>query len=411
MKEYIPIIIGGFLVFLLLDFYFLRSWTKYIKNQGFNPFFYRIFWFISAGLLILFFYISFTRDFSDQPNQFTRTAFIIAAIWFVPKMIIVPIIFFKDLIKFIFKKLKGKNRAAPLQNKEKAITFDESKRKLLQNAAWGLAGIPFLVIGKELVYRSTNFKVFYEEIPIFNLPAGLNGFKIVQISDIHAGSFFKKESFAEVRMMINMLDADLIVITGDFVNFNPNELIPIIPEIKRFSATYGVYGCLGNHDHYMSEENHVKFLELVKDAGVKMLINENRTIKVKDSELQIIGVDNIGLGQFLGDIDLAVEGIDFNLPSILLLHDPSYWEEKIISKYPIDLTLSGHTHGGQLGFNMLGVELSLAMFFYKRWAGLHKVKEHYIYINRGLGTTGPPVRAGINPEITLLTLKAVDNVA
>jgi len=83
----------------------------------------------------------------------------------------------------------------------------------------------------------------------------------------------------------------------------------------------------------------------------------------------------------------------------------------IISKYPIDLTLSGHTHGGQFGFNILGVEASHVMLFYKRWAGLHQIKDKYLYINRGLGTTGPPIRVGINPEITLLTLKRMDNVS
>lgn len=410
MKEYLPYIIGGVFIFLLLDFYFLRSWTKYIKNQNFNPFFYRIFWFFSGLMLVMFIYLSFKRYSSEQPDELSQILYTIEAIWFIPKIVIVPVLVFKDFFKFIFKNLINKYKNVFTKKEKLPLEFDESKRKFLQNATWGLAGVPFLLVTDGLIHTTTNFKIYYLEVPVFNLPKQLDGFRLVQISDIHSGGFFDKAPLIEARRMINLLKPDIITITGDFVNFNPDELYLINSELKQFYANYGVYGSLGNHDHYMSNENQEKLLNILENSGIDILINENKIIKVQDAELQIIGVDNIGHDQSFGDIDLAVKGIDFSKPTVLLLHDPTYWEDKIISKYPIDLTLSGHTHGGQFGFNMFGVEASQAMLFYKRWAGLHHFKDKYIYINRGLGTTGPPIRVGINPEITLLTLKPISNL-
>ncbi|HPI20814.1 MAG TPA: metallophosphoesterase [Candidatus Kapabacteria bacterium] len=411
MNDYLPYIIGGVFIFLLLDFYFLKSWTKYIKNQNYNPFLYRIFWFFSVSMIVLFVYLSIKRFSSEHQDELSKILYTIEAVWFIPKLVIVPILIFKDFFKFIYKKLKINYKSIFPKKKEPAAVYDESKRKFIQNATWGLAGVPFLLVTDGLIRTTNNFKIHYVEIPIFNLPSQLNGFRIVQISDIHAGGFFDKEPIIEAKRIINLLKPDIITITGDYVNFNPNELNLIITEISQLSANYGVFGCLGNHDHYMNDENHNKLQTTLKNAGIDLLINENRKINVQGSELQIIGVDNIGHGQSFGDIDLAVKNIEFAKPTVLLLHDPTYWEEKIISKYPVDLTLSGHTHGGQIGFNMFGVEASQAMFFYKRWAGLHQIKENYLYINRGLGTTGPPIRVGINPEITLLTLKSLDNLA
>ncbi len=410
MKDYLPYIIGGVFIFLLLDFYFLKSWTKYIKNQNYNPFLYRIFWFFSASMLVLFVYLSVKRFSSEQQDELSKILYMIEAIWFIPKAVIVPVLIFKDFFKFIIKKIKIKYKSIFPKKKESTVVYDESKRKFLQNATWGLAGVPFLLVTDGLIRTTNNFRIHYAEIPIFNLPSQLNGFRIVQISDIHAGGFFDKEPLREAKRIINLLKPDIITMTGDYVNFNPNELNLIISEISQLSANYGVFGCLGNHDHYMNDENHIKLQNILENAGIDLLINENRKINIQGAELQIIGVDNIGHGQSFGDIDLAVKDIEFAKPTILLLHDPTYWEEKIISKYPIDLTLSGHTHGGQIGFNMFGVEASQAMFFYKRWAGLHQIKEKYLYINRGLGTTGPPIRVGINPEITLITLKSLDNL-
>src|SRR5690606_32409495 len=149
-------ILGGVFIFLLLDFYFLRSWTKYIKNQNFNPFFYRIFWFFSGLMLVMFIYLSFKRYSSEQPDELSQILYTIEAIWFIPKIVIVPVLVFKDFFKFIFKKLVNKYKSVFAKKEQIALEFDESKRKFLQNATWGLAGVPFLLVTDGLIHTTTN---------------------------------------------------------------------------------------------------------------------------------------------------------------------------------------------------------------------------------------------------------------
>jgi len=185
------------------------------------------------------------------------------------------------------------------------------------------------------------------------------------------------------------------------------------------SAPHGKYAILGNHDYgdyikWSSSEEKLKNFEnlqfLLKGMGFKVLLNTSEKIKVKNSSISLIGVENWGRGGFKkkGDLDLAIKNINPNDFKILMSHDPSHWEDKVINhKHHIDLTLSGHTHGMQFGIEIPGwIKWSPIQYRYKYWAGIYKEKNQIINVNRGFGFLAYPGRVGIYPEISILELKS-----
>jgi predicted MPP superfamily phosphohydrolase len=292
--------------------------------------------------------------------------------------------------------------------------------KSVKAAGYALASAPVLALGADAVYTLYDFQVHRVDVPVRGLPRQFEGLTIAQLSDFHAGSFFSEQPMQEARRITESLKPDMVVMTGDWVNWQSDELPIILPEIhamclnagKNGFAPFGVWGCLGNHDHYVGGESHQELLDAVRAAGVTLLVNQNTTFHIDGEHLQLAAIDNVGLRQNFGDLDKALEGLYPIHPTILMAHDPTFWDKKINGKtannMSIDLMLAGHTHGGQMGVNVFGIEFSPASLMYRQCAGLYK-SEHgtgqHIYVNRGIGTTGIPVRIGIPPEITLLTLK------
>ncbi|MGE0569358.1 MAG: metallophosphoesterase, partial [Bacteroidia bacterium] len=189
-------------------------------------------------------------------------------------------------------------------------------------------------------------------------------------------------------------------------------------QFSRLKAPYGVYSILGNHDYgdyvqWDSQEAKVKNLEALKkkqaEFGWKLLINENVSISKNGQEIKLLGVENWGGNMRFpryGKLSDAHEGTE-NVPfKILMSHDPSHWDMQVQLEYPdIDLTLSGHTHGMQMGIEIPGFKWSPIKYIYKNWAGLYKQNNQFLYVNRGLGFLGYPGRLGIWPEITVLELQ------
>lgn len=261
-----------------------------------------------------------------------------------------------------------------------------------------------------------NFKVFKEKISFSNLPDSFNGFRIVQISDLHLGSFVKDFNKIDIAIeMVNNLKPDLILFTGDMVNVHSDEAEPWIDTFSRLKAKYGKYSVFGNHDYgdygRFSDEEKLKSIKRLKnihsEMGFKLLEDEHDYIEINNQKIAIIGMHNWGKDfHRVGDLDKSLEGLkkaDFKL---LLSHDPTLWEEKIKDKKNIDLTLSGHTHGMQMGVEIksLGIKWSPVSLRYKKWAGLYRHGNNCLYINRGLGFIGYPGRVGIKPEITFIEL-------
>lgn len=265
------------------------------------------------------------------------------------------------------------------------------------------------------------WRVLKNKLAFDNLPEAFDGVKIVQISDLHLGSFKNNfEPLEEAVQMINDLEADYIFFTGDLVNETYTEAEAWIEVFKKLSAKKDKYAVLGNHDygwgrgHEMTKEskhaNSRGVAKIAEQMDFKMLLNEHSILEHEGAKIGLVGVENWGYSEggwfpTEGDYKKSVENMEEVPFKILLSHDPTHWDHHIMGKENVDLTLAGHTHGGQMGISIPGLfEISAAKFFYDRYAGAYKEGKQHLYINRGLGFLIFPGRVGMPPEITLHVL-------
>ena len=401
----------GFIIFFLIiipivvltfEFYFNIKWASFVKKRNFNPIFAKIPYFLTLIMVPIFVGTSYLKMFSDTFYPQLWALFILSNIWILPKLLIVPIMFFQDII-LLFKKFYLK--FFPTKDTNLTREKKENRRKFIQNASWVAAGVPFLITSKGLLHTAYDLKLHKGVIEIENLHDKLSGFRIVQLSDMHFGSFINSNIIKRAVNIVNRLNPDLIVITGDFINSKVSDLDFGLKEFKQLKAKYGVYGCLGNHDHYIEPSSLRDLTEQIESNGVKLLINQHKLIDIFQTKINLVGVDNEGVRQKFADWDKAFQYVDEKFPTILLCHDPINWDKHIRNKRNVDLMLSGHTHGGQISIDFWGEKLSPARLVYKQYAGLYSDNYQHLYINRGFGTSGPPIRLGFNPEITLLELR------
>ncbi|MCB0696008.1 MAG: metallophosphoesterase [Chitinophagaceae bacterium] len=264
-----------------------------------------------------------------------------------------------------------------------------------------------------------NYKVRRISLKFDNLPAAFKGLKIVQISDIHSGSFDDHQAVERGAQTVMAENPDIIFFTGDLVNNKADEIQPYTDIFSKLSAPLGVYSTLGNHDYgdyvqWPSDEAKKENLEWLKkthsDMGWKLMMNEHVVLERGEDKIAIVGIENWGAKAGFpkyGDMKKAYAGLpEKQVPfKILLSHDPSHWDNQVQQEYPdIDLTLSGHTHGMQFGIEIPGFKWSPVKYVYKNWAGLYQKGSQYLYVNRGFGFLGYPGRLGILPEITVIEL-------
>jgi len=262
-----------------------------------------------------------------------------------------------------------------------------------------------------------NFRYEEVEVRIPDLHPDLEGLKIVQISDLHLGSFHGSSGkISEMVDKINALEPDLILNTGDFITLGYREFGGFDTILQRNTSQYGNYAIIGNHDigTYLrkatAEDIQVTTKEvsrLIEQSGYILLNRDNDIINVGNSKIAIIGAETRGRHPHIihPELEEAVKGtIDADL-RILMTHDPNHWDQVIADAPGIELTLSGHTHGMQFGYLGKKFKWSPAQYIFPRWYGLYTSGDMNLYVNRGLGVLGIPVRFGMPPEITILTLK------
>ena len=303
-------------------------------------------------------------------------------------------------------------------NVNKSANYDPSRSRFMAHFALFLGALPLTSLLYGMVRNPYRYKVYKQKIIVPGLPDKLKGLRIVQISDIHSGSFTFKEPVENAIQMINDLNPDLFFFTGDMVNDKAEEMMPFVEMFQGIKSKYGKYSVLGNHDYgdYVRWESpaaksaNMDQLEKVhEDIGFDLLRNEHRRINIEGFDLAIIGVENYSaLPRFPkhGDLTQAYSGCEDCSFKVLLSHDPSHWRYEVTKDFSsIDLTLSGHTHGFQFGIEVPGfIKWSPSKYIYEEWAGLYQEGRQYLYVNRGLGFLGYPGRVGILPEITLLEL-------
>lgn len=292
-----------------------------------------------------------------------------------------------------------------------------SRARFLSQTALVLGAIPFIAIINGIIRTKYNYQINKIKIPILNLPTEFEGFTITQISDLHSGSYDDLDAVSHGMDLVNAQNSDIIVFTGDLINFNINEVEGFQPIYSKLKSKEGVLAILGNHDYYYTNREADK---AEKDAhfekvtsthatyGWKLLRNENHIIQRGQAKLAMLGVDNWGKGPYFpkeGKLDLAIKGAENADVKVLLSHDPSHWDAIVRPEFPgVHLTLSGHTHGFQFGIEIPGFKFSPAQWMYPQWAGLYSEGEQHLYVNRGFGFLGFSGRVGIRPEITVLEL-------
>ncbi|MCK5170584.1 MAG: metallophosphoesterase [Bacteroidales bacterium] len=420
MKErFVMILIFVFAFILLVDIYSFKG-VKLLVS-GLEPaiiknVIYVVYWIIPISIISFLLYFRTLQPFERDPQIF-RNFFLLAGLFllfYVPKLVFISFHLIEDIFhigRWIVNKFSKSTEIDSIVNAQGI-----SRVKFLSQLGLVLAAIPFTSILYGMVKGRFNFRITHEKLSFPNLPEAFNGFKIVQISDIHIGSFLGHENqVKEAIELVNEQHPDLILFTGDLVNNFTEELNGWIPILSNLNAKYGKLSILGNHDYgdYFEWKNDAEktqnfnnLKKAHKDIGFRLLLNESEPIEINNSKIGLIGVENWGLPPFPqhGNLKEAMNRSS-ELPfNILMTHDPSHWDAEVINKTDIDLTLSGHTHGMQFGIEIGNVKWSPIKYKYPRWAGLYKEKNQYLYVNRGFGYIGFPGRVGMPPEITVLEL-------
>ena len=260
-------------------------------------------------------------------------------------------------------------------------------------------------------YRIIKHTLYFDD-----LPTAFDGFKLVQISDVHAGSLNNPKAVQKGIDMINRQQADLFVFTGDLVNNKAEEVKPYIDHFSQIKAPFGQFSVLGNHDYgdYVKWESDTAKRENLQqlknyhaEIGFRLLLDEHVTLEKDGQKITLAGIENWGLGfGERGDLEKALQGTTKDGFKILLSHDPSHWEAQV-KNHPskIHLSLAGHTHGMQFGIEAFGLKWSPVQFRYKHWAGVKEENGRFLNVNRGFGFIGFSGRVGIWPEITVIELK------
>lgn len=274
-----------------------------------------------------------------------------------------------------------------------------------------------------LAWGSFNYGAFVEpnhlkvkrvEVAFTDLPAAFDGYKIVLFSDIHLGTMAGRGEALLQRAVdsINAEKADLVAFTGDLQNRKPEEILPFVPLLSSIKATNGVCSVMGNHDYtmylgtddpFLISSNLGMTMGLHEEMGWTLLNNTRLVIRRDSARIVISGMENDGEGRFpeLGNVNEALWGISRNDFVVMLEHDPTSWRRKILPHSHTQLTLSGHTHGGQVA--LLGC--SPASLLYHEHQGLYEIGGRRLYVTTGLSGV-VPFRLGVCPEIVVITLRA-----
>jgi uncharacterized protein len=413
--------IGRFIILFLLisivEIYFLQAVKTFI--QDFSPGKKNVTLYVAYGFALFTFGLGVVTLFYPPPNwnNFFRFILAISMVLFVCKLIGCSFLLIDDVIRlfrWIFSLFKSKS-AEVIETTNKI-----SRLKFMSQLAVTFTVIPAIGFLYGMVRGAYKYKVHNVKVPSPNLPDAFHGYKIVQISDIHTGSFLDNSALSRAFDIVMEQGAELILFTGDLVNNKAEESKGFEEVYKKLKAPNGVFSIFGNHDygdyvqwdsHEEKKQNLEDLKEVHKNAGWRLLMNEHVPIEKNGEKIALLGIENWGGNMNFpkyGKMDEAHKGTEEYKYKILMSHDPSHWEKQVQIEYQsVDLTLSGHTHGMQFGIEIPGLKWSPIKYFYKQWAGLYKKDNQFLYVNRGLGFLGYPGRLGIWPEITVIELQKV----
>ena len=303
---------------------------------------------------------------------------------------------------WVYRKVRA---AAALAHAPKpgAIALDPpspARRRFLEQTAIAVSAAPFAFAGYGFLYGRLDMEVTHRRIRLTRLPKAFEGFRIVQLSDFHISCFMSADQIRRCVSMANQLKADLVVMTGDFLAWDVEAQGEVVQVLAGLRAPFGVFGCLGNHETVTETEESIT--RLFAAQGIHILRQERASIRLGGETLNLLGVDDPLME--LPELKVFKPLVLPDTVNILLIHEPDRNVLDRAVELGIDLTLAGHTHGGQLALEFLHRGLSLARLQTPYVSGWFEKGGAQLYVNRGIGTCGFPIRFGARSEITVLEL-------
>jgi predicted MPP superfamily phosphohydrolase len=274
---------------------------------------------------------------------------------------------------------------------EPAAAADMSRRRFLQAGVGGLAATPLAFAAYGATAASQGTEV--EEVAV---PFGRR-LRVVHLTDIHAGLYMTRHDLRRYAGLVRRLQPDVLALTGDYISTSMS-FLPCLEELTGIPTRYGTFATLGNHEHWNGNRETVS--AFFRERGVVLLDNEHRILQTPDGPFAVAGIDDLVAGT--PDLDAALRGLDPGLPTLLLSHQPEVFPEAAAAE--VNLTLAGHWHGGQVKIPVLGLDVSIAHVLSRYPEGLYRTGAAHLYVSRGIGTTGPPIRLNAPPEVVLLHL-------
>ena len=413
-----PLILLVFLslMFVAQRFWFVRAW-RLIETVARPAWRYLLqgLWIVAIVLLLTAVFVPFFGHWSPR-RDLAIWLISISRLWLVASFLAFLAVTSVALIEWLSRPAMF---AMPT-----GASFDPARRAFFSYVAYLAGGIPFLAAAWGFGGERLRYHVERVEVPIADLPKSLDGLRIVQLSDIHIGAFMPQTEVRRAVEMANQLNPDLAVLTGDLISFDGDPLEACIGELSRLRAPLGIWGCNGNHELFAEVEGASQ--DLFKRYGMGLLRQQNTELRWRGGKLNLIGVDyqrgsapSSQRSSMLQSIESLVRK---DIPNILLSHNPNTFPRA--AALGIELSLAGHTHGGQIRVEIVNRRWNPARFFTKFVAGLYHLplgdgapstaekagqlspRTAFLYVNRGLGTFAMPMRLGVPPEITLLTLRA-----
>jgi len=315
------------------------------------------------------------------------------------------------IVKLPFKLFGGTLRLIPpARQKIKALEttpqyqkFDASRRVFVRRGMYALTAASFGGSAYGMLVGRSLHEVIETTFRINNLSPELDGFTIALMSDIHSSMHMMKPEMDQYANVVNSLQCDLILVTGDFVNSQTEEVYPLAEAFSNLSAAHGVYGVMGNHDFFTPKPELVA--KEVDACGIKLLRNDHVTISKNGASLYLAGVDDVGTPpRAQAAISTALANTPLSIPRLLMVHRPYFLQQA--SDQNVDLVFSGHTHGGQVVLANFGKVVIAPASLASRYVwGKYSIGKTQMYVNRGIGTVGLPIRLNCPPEITKITLR------
>jgi len=304
---------------------------------------------------------------------------------------------FSAVVLFLVRAAGGLGRGVArilrrLSDKATSAPVDLGRRRFLRIGAGSLATAPLVFSGYGAAYASKA-----TDVQELSLPFG-RSLRVVQLTDIHAGLYMTREQMRRYADLVNRLQPDLFVLTGDFISNSMSFLPGCVEEMARVRARYGTFATLGNHEHWFGQPREIR--AVFHRHNIRLLDNAHQVIPTEQGSFAVAGIDDLRSGR--PDMEAALRGLDGSMPTLFLSHRPEIFPRA--ARRGIPLTLAGHWHGGQIKLNFLGIDLSIAHALSPYPEGLYRINESHLYVSRGIGTTATPIRLNAPPEVTLFHL-------